>query len=382
MSIPRNVLTVFGVCLFAGAPAWGDGFHRAISAASSRVVKLYGLGAGAQAGFGTGFLISADGRVLTVLSLLIDARRIRVVTADGSRFAAAVVRKDVDRQLAILQLVPWNASGPDAITEGGQRVASLADTSTPPVGPFSWFDMATGLPMKPDGSPEYPTQYPSRYRELLPGDWLIAAGNAFKVAEGAEPVSIARGIFSARTRLDARRRVRDFPYRGEVLVIDAITSNPGAPGSAVVDLTGRLVGMVGRDVISNLTHTHFNYAVPMDVLSAFLREADGSPAVGDLLAGPSVSAELATTPRDFGLRLARTGYRTILPFVERVRSGSPAARAGVQSDDLILSVNGKSVGDVHEYDDRVKSLAPNEPVDLVIRRGRQIITLRIEAEGK
>jgi serine protease Do len=382
VSIPRYLVTVLGMFLLAGVPAWGDGFDRAITAATSRVVKLYGLGAGAQAGFGTGFLISADGRVLTVLSLLIDARRIRVVTADGTRLAATVVRRDVDRQLALLQLVPWNSTGLDAITEGGQRVASLADSSTPVVGPFPWFDMKSGSAMKPDGTLEFPTQVPSHCRELQPGDWLIAAGNAFKVAEGAEPVSIARGVFSVRTRLDARRRVRDFPYRGEVLVIDAITSNPGAPGSAVVDLTGRLVGMVGRDVISNLTHTHFNYAVPMEVLVAFVREVDESPAAGDELAKPSDSAESSTTSRDLGLRLARTGYRTILPFVERVRGGSPAARAGVQSDDLILSVNGKSVGDVHEYDDRIKSLAPDEPVDLVIRRGRQIITLRIEAEIK
>jgi len=369
------------VLLMLPALALADGFDRAISSASARVVKLYGLGAGAQAGYGTGVLVSTDGRVLTIFSLLIDARRIRAVTADGTRYEATVVRRDAERQLALLQLVPWGSSDSSMRDGDGERVDSLADSATPKVGPLPAFDLATGRALNPTGEPEIPSADASA-TALLPGDWVIAAGNAFKVAEGSEPVSIARGVFSVRTRLDARRRVRDYPYRGDVLVIDAITSNPGAPGSAVVNLEGRLVGMIGRDVVSNLTHTHFNYAVPMDVVTAFLNEVDKPAATADpsaQTASTDRSPSTTDTPRDLGFRVTKSGYRTVLPFVERVKNGSPAGLAGVQIDDLILSVNGKTVGDVDEYNDRLKTLRSDEPVDLVLRRGRAILTVRIEA---
>ena len=85
---------------------------------------------------------------------------------------------------------------------------------------------------------------------LNPGDWVVAAGNSFKVADGAEPVSLAHGVFSVRTPLDARRTVKEFSYHADVLVIDGITSTPGAPGSALVNIDGSCVRMIVRFVTS------------------------------------------------------------------------------------------------------------------------------------
>ena len=212
---------------------------------------------------------------------------------------------------------------------------------------------------------------------LRPGDWVLAAGNPFKVADGAEPVSVVHGVFSARTRLDARRQVKEFPYHGDVLVIDAITSNPGAPGSAVVDVEGRFVGMIGREVISNLTHTHFNYAMPRDVLCESFNEATGvTPR--DALADASAS-KIGVDP---GIRLTRTGYRDLPPMVDRVRRGSAAELAGVRQDDLILSLNGRNVANPEEYDERLRSITAGEGIDLVIRRERNVVTIRLEPEKR
>jgi len=336
--------------LIAPIAARGGGFDRAIDAAMPRVVKLYGLGVGAQAGYGTGVVVSSDGLVLTVLSLLIDSRRIRAVTSDGTHYEAEVVHRDNARQLALLRLKP-----PD---QGG-------DPTIPPdtIGPFVHFDLKCGA---------------ADEAALRPGDWVIAAGNPFKVADGAEPVSVVHGVFSARTRLDARRSVKEFPYQGDVLVIDAITSNPGAPGSAVVDVEGRFVGMIGREVVSNLTHTHFNYAMPRDVLCEFFKEAtDVTPR--DALAATGKASEGGIDP---GIRLTRTGYRDIPPMVDRVRRGSAAELAGVRQDDLILSINGKNVSNPEEYDERLRSIAAGEGIDLVIRRGRNVVTIRLEPEKR
>lgn len=343
-------LIVTGWCQRAS----GGGFDRAIESALPRVVKLYGLGVGLEAGYGTGVILSEEGLVVTVFSLLIDARRVRAVAPDGRTYEATVLARDYSRQLALLQL--------KSPTQDAQSV-----------GPFSFFDLACDSENKRTGEST---------ASLRPGDWVVAVGNAFKVADGAEPASIAHGVFSTRTRLDARRRIKDFPYTGDVLVIDAITSNPGAPGGALVDLEGRLVGMIGRQVTSNLTHTHFNYAIPSDVLCDFLQEA-----TSDTASDPMQTAGLIPRGRmgrdeseksfDPGIRLSKAGYRTILPFVERVRRNSPAARAGVRKDDLILAVNGKNVADVKEYESRLRALQPGEPVTLVIRRGRTILTTEL-----
>jgi serine protease Do len=357
----RIALILFGAALCSNRPARAEGFRIAIESALPRVVKLYGLGVGTQAGYGSGVLVSPDGLVLTVFSLLIDAEHIRAVTHDGTTYEADVVHRDAQRQLALLQLKarPLVAAG------SAEAVASPATTFDP----FPYFTVSCEVPLDSPfgGCPG-----------LQVGDWVVAAGNPFKVADGAEPVSIAHGIFSARTRLDARRKVKDFPYRGDVLVIDAITSNPGAPGSVLVDIEGRFVGMIGRVVVSNRTHTHFNYAIPRDVLAEFMREA----------ADPEVAAKTKSVRRaqddesaavDVGLRISRTGYKDLPPFVERVRRGSRAEKAGVLKDDLILSINNANVADVREFDERWRTLEPGEPIDLVIRRDRRIMNVRLEA---
>jgi S1-C subfamily serine protease len=92
-------------------------------------------------------------------------------------------------------------------------------------------------------------------------------------------------------------------------------------------------------------------------------------------------AEPEAEPRreDPGITLMSVGYRQVLPFVERVRRNSPAARAGVQADDLVLSVNGRSISNDEDYEQRLAQLPPTAPLELVLRRGDMILTVRIPA---
>lgn len=350
-------VALFGAGLIGrtGSPAAAEDLRAIIDAANVRVVKLYGLGAGLQAGYGTGILVSADGLVLTVESLLIDARSVLVVDSAGRRFDADVVERDEARQLALLKIRGLRGASTPPPVEG---VAALV---SPGVGPFDYFELRCA------GEGESACHVP-----LSIGDWVMAAGNAFKVADGPEPVSIAHGVLSARVRLDARRQFREFPYSGEVLVLDAVTSNPGAPGSAVVNLDGELVGMIGRGVISNRTATHLNYAMPRDVLWDFFAEATGIETQGE------TAPEMLWTTQATGLHVHRAGYRKVLPFIEHVRRGSPADRAGIRADDLILSVNNFQLPDADTLDARIGTIPLHEPLEVVLRRGRVIKTVHIE----
>ncbi|MCH7701971.1 MAG: serine protease [Planctomycetes bacterium] len=329
------------------------GVEEVIDGTLQRVVKLYGAGAGREQGYASGIVVSDDGLVLTVAALLLESRDLLAVTHDGTRYGASVVARDDTLQVALLQL---HLTTPD----GQTPVRGLAH--------FSLEDPPA----------------------VTSGDWVFAAGNPFRVAVGDEPVSISMGVVSTRTRLRATRRKREFPYYGDVLVVDASTSNPGSPGGALVNLDGRLVGMIGRVVKSKTTNTLVNYAMPADVLHDFY-ERSVAYIAASALAGRSADDETRTGPDAplgrtpasvfHGIKLFSLGYKTDLPFVERVVRGSPAEVAGIRKDDLIRAINGQTVRSGADFDRLFGQQAAGDVVEiLVIRRNEPVtITLTLAA---
>ena len=163
--------TTLLTCALWASPVDVD-FDRVIDRARECVVRLYGLGAGLSAGYGSGILVSDDGLVVTVMSLLLDSEQLRAVVPDGTPYRAEIIKTDERRHLALLKLVPMHG-----YDRRGRRVEGG------PVGPGT-----------------FPYLAPADSTKLEPGDWIIAAGNPFKVAQGKEPVSISVGTFSTRTR--------------------------------------------------------------------------------------------------------------------------------------------------------------------------------------
>jgi serine protease Do len=263
--------------------------------------------------------VSAEGDIVTAQGVYLSSDHLRVGLADGSIHPAKVVRRDLSLQLALLKI----------------------DVPTP-----EFFDL-------------------SQQPEVQKGDWVLAVSNAFKVADGREPLSVNLGIYSLRTRVEAKRGVQDVEYDGDAVLIDAITSNPGAAGGAVVAADGRLVGMIGKIIESKQTNTRLNYAVPVDLLKKF---HDGQSMV--------VSVE----PRQkatLGLRLFLLGGRRGPAFVDRVVTGGPAAKAGLRPDDLIVSLAGGVVRDVSDFEQKVELLTPGREVALVVKRQGQLLELTV-----
>jgi serine protease Do len=321
--------------------AIAGGFDIAISAAKQRVVKLYGAKIGNTVGYGTGIIVSPDGLVLTAPTILLDSDRIRAILPDGSPCTAEVLYVDDTLQLAALRLKPqlnWQ--------DDENENATLEN--------LPYFDL------KNPG-------------DIQPGDWVIAAGNPHQIAEGAEPVTVMSGIFSGWSRLDARRRTRDYPYQGKVLVIDAITSNPGAPGGALVNLDGQIVGMTGRVVTSNMTHTNFNFAMPAEILAEFTERAIEPEK--RLAHRKEASIEI-----DHGLKLWSQGYQKNLVFVDRVKRNSPARRAGFRKNDRIVTIDGINVATLEDFDRRISAHRPGDSIPVTVMRGEIFVTLSLELE--
>ena len=158
-----------------------------------------------------------------------------------------------------------------------------------------------------------------------PGDWLLAVSNAFKVAEGMNHSASTSAALSLRMPIDARRGFHDFPYHADAYVYDAITSNPGAEGGAVVTAQGQLVGMIGRVIESKSSGTRLNYAVPVDLLAKFVAGEESPPVA--VTAGSTAKADL-------GLRLFSLGGRRGPAYIDRVAADGPAAAAGLKTDEL------------------------------------------------
>jgi serine protease Do len=209
------------------------------------------------------------------------------------------------------------------------------------------------------------------------GSRVLAFSNLFNVATGDEPASVQHGIVSVRTQLDARRGIFETPYRGPVYVLDAVTNNPGAAGGALTSYRGELLGMLGKEMRNSQTNTWLNYAIPSDQIA---------PAVEDLLSGKSAAAANKAKKQirrvklsQYGLVLVPDVLERTPPFIEQVRPGSPAEKAGLKADDLVVFVGPQVVKSAQALLDELANFSESGPVKLVVMRGQELVEVSLDA---
>jgi serine protease Do len=316
----RNLLLLLLILPSLAAVPATRPFEAAIAAAQQRSVKIYGAGIALEHGYAAGILISVDGQILTADGLILSTNNLRVTLPDGSFHNARVLRRSEPLQAALIKI-----------------------------------DAATPVHFK------LPEKNPAQR-----GDWVLALNNAFKVADGVEPLSVNLGIVSAIAEIDAKRKAQDVPYDGPAIIIDAITSNPGAPGGALVTVDGTLAGMIGRIIESASTNTRMNYAVPVDRLAAFVRGEQ-----------PATRPALAQGKPLTGVRLFLLGGRKAPAYIDRIAPDSPASSAGLKKDDLVLAINGKPVRDCEEYQQAEAALSPGAEAVFTIKRKTQVLQVKL-----
>ena len=324
----------WNAALAAGPPGVAD----VIEQTQPKIVKIFGAGGfrGLEA-YQSGMLISSDGYILTVWSYVLDTDYITVVLNDGRKFVAKMLGADPQPEVAILKI--------DA-------------TDLP------HFDLDKAV-------------------RVEPGDRILAFSNAFGVAQGNEPASVQEGVVSVITNLAARRGVFDTAYRGPVYVLDAVVNNPGSPGGALVTRRGELVGMLGKELRNALNNTWLNYALPIEQLRR---------SIDDIRAGkfsvrqeeqpakkPAKSVRLAA----LGIVLVPDVLERTPPYVDSVVADSPAAKAGLQPDDLIVLVGDTLVQSCKALNTELEYIDAADPVRLSVIRGQQLIELTVQpAEEK
>lgn len=326
MKPPATVALTMALAALAAVGVAGESGPQAVIAGAARkVVKLYGAGGlrGLEA-YQSGILVSPDGRILTAASTVLDAEAIDCVLDDGRRFEARLVGIEPRRELAVLAI-------------------DAAD-----------LPCFTLVPDAPTASP---------------GTRVVALSNMFGVAAGDERVTAQRGVVAAVVPLEARRGAAEAPFRGRVYVLDCTTNNPGSAGGGLVDAEGRLLGMLGKELRSTAAGIWLNYALPEAELAAGLDAVlTGSAAA----VGPQAEP---FDPRLLGAVLVPDLLDRTPPFVESVAAGSAAAHAGLEPDDLVIAVAGRTVTTRQAVEAALGALAEGDPVTMTVIRAGGLVDL-------
>ena len=337
LSIPSSVpFVLLSIALFGGVGAGrlsadASSFAEVVDEVQPRIVKIFGAGGfqGLEA-YQSGFLISDDGYILTVSSYVLDTDHVTVVLDDGRRYQAEFLGADPRLEIALLK---------------------IDDLDLP------YFDLSEAV-----------------QAEL--GARVLAFCNLYKVATGDEPASVLHGVVSARTDLSARRGAYQTPYSGPVYVLDAMTNNPGAPGGALTDRRGRLIGLLGKELRNTRTNTWLNFAIPIKELVSSvdeIREGRILPRADDDVVRP----EHPLTTDDLGLVLVPDILRRTPPFIDRVRTNSPAERAGLMADDLLLFVEGKIVQSCTAVVEELALIHRDDPVRITVLRDQNLVEVTL-----
>ena len=268
----------------------------------------------AQAGLGSGVLVSADGYLLTNQHVVDGADDIEVTLSDGRSASAKLVGTDADSDLALLKISLDN------------------------------------LPVIPFGD----------ITQVAVGDPVLAIGNPFNVGE-----TVTSGIVSALDRNQlGLSTIENF------IQTDAAI-NPGNSGGALVDGEGRLVGINTAIFSRSGGSMGIGFAIPVDiareVMDALIR--DGQMTRGWIGVQPrDLTPEFADS---FQLPV----HEGVL--VTGVLRDGPAAQAGLKPGDVVTAIGGVKISNTAQLLRAVGALKPPASAVLAVQRGSDAMTLAV-----
>lgn len=325
-------------------------FKEVFREVNPKVVKIFGAGGfrGITA-YCTGVMVSPDGFILTAYSPALNSRGLRVHLYDGTRHDAELVAAEPQLDVALVRIKNAEKRG-------------LTD--------LPHFDLGKKPP------------------EVQPGNWVLAFSNLFEIAVGDEPVSVQHGVIAAIAPFAGRRGIHEAPYKGTAYILDAITNNPGAHGGIITTRKGELIGLIGKELRNTLTQTWVNYAMPVKDLTEFVARAKSGEYKP--IARPE-EVKPIENPGYHGIALVPDVIERTPPYVENVLPDSPAAKAGLKPDDLIVFIHVPSeagspdteerlVPSCRAFKDLMAALPPGANIKVVVRRGMQLLSFDLKLD--
>jgi S1-C subfamily serine protease len=269
-----------------------------------------------QVGGGSGFFITADGLLLTNRHVVEDMQAsYTVVTSDGKQYAAKVLARDPVRDVAVIKI---------------------------------------------DGN-NFPTLPLGDSDSLQIGQTTIAIGNSL----GEFSNSVSRGIVSGLKRnLDAGSGLGNTERLTDIIQTDAAI-NLGNSGGPLIDIEGNVIGI---NVAMAQGAQNIGFALPINQAKRIIDQAKGGAKISIPFLGvryiaidPVVQKE-AQLPFDYGVLVLRGSKITDLAVVP----GSPADKAGIVENDIILEVNGQKINSDNQLSDVIMKYNVNDNITLKV----------------
>ncbi|GAC1459707.1 MAG: DegQ family serine endoprotease [Steroidobacteraceae bacterium] len=266
-------------------------------------------------GAGSGFIISPDGYILTNTHVVANADAVTVRLTDRREFQARVLGADERTDVAVIRI------------------------------------SATNLPTVRLGDPT----------RIRPGQWVLAIGSPFGFDN-----SVTAGIISATSRsLQGENYV---PF-----IQTDVAVNPGNSGGPLFNMAGEVIGINSQIFSRTGGFMGLSFAIPIDVAKNVEEQI--------IKTGRVVRGRIGVTIQDLNAQLAESfGLdRPRGALVSSVEKDSPAARAGVQAGDVILSVGGHAIEHYGELSGAIATMRPGQDATLQVWRGgrQRDFTVRI-----
>lgn len=270
-----------------------------------------------QHALGTGFVISADGYIVTNNHVVDSADEVLVKMRDGSEHQARVIGADAKLDVALLKIKAKNL-----------KAVTLGDSQA-----------------------------------LRVGDWVVAIGNPFGLEQ-----TVTAGIVSAKGRV-----IGSGPYDDFIQTDAAI--NPGNSGGPLFNVRGEVIGINTAIYSRSGGNNGIGFAIPINLAKSTVSELRETGHITRARLGVHITDLDKETAKALGLK-NREGA-----LVPQVEAGSAADKAGIRAGDVIVSIDGEQIKKAHELPIRVARHAPGDKVKVgIIRDGKaKTITVTVEA---
>ena len=264
-----------------------------------------------QEGSGSGFVVSADGYILTNNHVVDGSDQVTVRLLDRREFKAKIVGTDPNTDLAVLKIEAKNLVPAPLGKSGAARV----------------------------------------------GEWVLAVGNPLG---DNLTFTVTSGIISAKGRSlalpgQSERSIQDF------IQTDAAI-NPGNSGGPLVSVRGEVIGVNSAIASTTGFYSGYGFAIPIDLARQVMDQIIAGGRVNRVAMGVSVQNATANDAEYVGL----PDIRGVL--VQDFSDDSPARKAGIESGDIIVSIDGKPVEYVGQLQQQVAFRKPGDRVKVEVAR--------------
>ena len=271
------------------------------------------------AGLGSGFIIRADGAIVTNAHVIAGATRIQVAMRDGTTYPARLIGSDEANDLAVIKI----------------------DAKNLPVAPLG---SSTGL---------------------LIGEWAIAIGNPYGfILANSEP-SVTAGVVSGTGRNLAT------PSEGPGVYVDMIQTdasiNPGNSGGPLVNAAGEVIGVNSSIFSPSGGSVGIGFAIPINRARRVAEDLLDQGVVRHPWIG--MQPEMSRTPGVSG----NAGV-----VVASVVAGSPAARAGIRPGDVIVRSRSRALHSAYDWYAELLELRVGENDSIVVRRAGKEMPVSVQ----